>query len=460
MTTMRAANRPGGVAQAAAAAAVILLAIYLPALGRGFVKDDFGWILAARVHEWADLLRIVGSNVGFYRPLVTLTFSLDHALWGLNPYGYGLTNLALCVANAALIYALACRFQIPRAAALAGAAVWVFNFHAVNMALLWLSGRTALLVTLFALGTTHAMLAGRRLAAGALCLCALLSKEEAVMLPALLSAFAVLGPQGSASSPVVKRLRNVLERTWALWLALAIYLLLRSRSGAFGPSGAPWYYQFSFDPALLARNLLEYADRAGTTAAIAVIVVLAYTGWKRLRFPDGERAALLLAVLWIPAAYALTMFLPVRSSLYALLPSVGSALIAAAVSAAASRADPVAFRRAAITLLVLAALLVPVYWSRNDRWTDVADVSARVMSLVEAAAARRASGHVVLLDDPAAPVTFDETFSGLFPAAVQVFAGGGWNGEVLDRAAATVPPGTTVVIEMRDGAPAIGDPEP
>ncbi|MNC96546.1 hypothetical protein D3C83_139460 [compost metagenome] len=65
------------------------------------------------------------------------------------------------------------------AASLLAAATWLFNFHAVNMAVLWLSGRTALLVTLFALASAHAMLRGRALLAGGACLLALLSKEEA-----------------------------------------------------------------------------------------------------------------------------------------------------------------------------------------------------------------------------------------------------------------------------------------
>lgn len=481
MATMLRANRPSALALAAAVLGGLFLTVYLPAAGRGFLKDDFGWILAARADGWTDLARAFAENVGFYRPLVTLSFSLDHALWGLNPAGYGMTNLVLCLADGALLYALAVRLHLPRPAALAGAAAWWFNFHAINMAVLWLSGRTALLLVFFALATAHALLRGRTLAAGACCLCALLSKEEAVLLPALWTAYWWIQQGLRAQAPGLRagpgaeapdvqaaglqtvsrwaaagwhRGRVVVTRTWPLWSALGIYLVLRRQSGAFSPSDAPWYYQFSFDPALLLRNVLEYADRAGTTAAIVILILALATGWRRLHVSSAERQSALLAVIWIPAAYALTVFLPVRSSLYALFPAVGSALLVAAVASAAHRADPVRFGRAATALLLLVALLLPVYYARNERWTEAADLSARTMALVGDAASTRTPGHIVLRDAPGEPVTYDAAFSSGFPAAVELFAGPGWTGEILP-AGSEIPPTATMAIGLRDGTPVV-----
>ena len=72
--------------------------LYLPYVGRGFLKDDFRWIAEGRIESVDDLLRIVTGNLGFYRPVVTLTFGFDYALYGLHAYGYALTNFGLLVA--------------------------------------------------------------------------------------------------------------------------------------------------------------------------------------------------------------------------------------------------------------------------------------------------------------------------------------------------------------------------
>ena len=60
---------------------VVLLAlfsaIYLPDLGHGFVKDDYGWIAASRVRSLPELAHLYTTNVGFYRPLVSTTFAVD-----------------------------------------------------------------------------------------------------------------------------------------------------------------------------------------------------------------------------------------------------------------------------------------------------------------------------------------------------------------------------------------------
>ena len=46
---------------------------------------------------------------GPYMPLTWLSFAFDYRLWGMNPFGYHLTNLALHALNAGLFYLLALR---------------------------------------------------------------------------------------------------------------------------------------------------------------------------------------------------------------------------------------------------------------------------------------------------------------------------------------------------------------
>src|SRR5258706_5272451 len=236
----------------------LLGAIYLPDLGHGFVKDDYGWIAASRVQSLPDLVHLFTANVGFYRPLVSTTFAVDHALWGLNPEGYALTNVALLLADTVLLLLLARRLRLPPAAALFGVAVWVFNFHGVNMAVLWISGRTALLLCLFGQASTLAFLNNRYMAAALLAFAAMLCKEEAVVLPAL---FLTLDLTHVPERNNAGRGGHVVLRSLPLLAALGLYGFLRVHSGAFAPLDAPDYYRFTLAPRAVLRNIAQYFDR-------------------------------------------------------------------------------------------------------------------------------------------------------------------------------------------------------
>jgi hypothetical protein len=407
--------------RAAAALAAVFLAIYLPDIGHGFISDDFRWIVEGRVESARDILALFSSNVGFYRPLTSVSFAADHALWGTNAFGYGLTNLALCLACAVALFAVARRLGLPDVAAMVAAAAWLLNFHGVNMAVLWLSGRTALLASLFSLSTAWAALGGRPLLAGLLALCAMLAKEEAVALPAVFSLFFFVDE---------RRVRSAAKAA-PLWCALIVYVALRLQSGAFWPADAPSYYRFSFDPALVGRNLLEYADRAGDLflVLIGVFALATRTRWSNVS--PAERRVVTFAALWIAAMYALTVFLPVRSSLYALLPSAGSALALGAIASAAWRHDSGRYRRVAVALVILAAMLVPIYRSRNVRWVRLAELSEEVMRTIAADARGRSAGHVVLIDTPVERFNLASAFGNLLPEALRLRVGNGWTGEIV-----------------------------
>jgi hypothetical protein len=438
------------IALAAAALIAVLLAAYLPDLGHGFIKDDFRWIHDGRSESLADLASLFTTNVGFYRPLVAVSFAADYAVWQLNPLGYGLTNLLLLLADTALLFALARRLGLPREAALVAAGVFALNFHGVNMALLWPSGRTSLLALLFALLAVHAALRDWWLAAGVACLGALLSKEEAVALAPMLTLFVWL----DRALPALLRERRPTACTWPLWVALAAYFALRLQSGAFAPGDAPDYYRFTTSPLQLLRNVAEYADRAGTLAA-AVSLVFVGAAFRRpaLAFSPDERRALVFGALWIPAMFALTVLLPIRSSLYALIPSVGSALIASAIASHALRLAPVRALRTSAALIAIAALLLPVYRSRNGRWVEPAELSAHVMDAVQATATSfPAGGTVVLVDAPKSELSLDDAFGGLFPEALRLYAGPTWKGQIVTPGSmAPVDPITTITFELRGG---------
>jgi hypothetical protein len=349
-----------------------LCAIYLPDIGHGFITDDFRWIYVGRVSSIRDLPRLLAADVGFYRPLVMATFSVDYALFGLNAFPFALTNFAFLIAAAFLIVRLARALGLSALAAVTAAAVWCFNFHGVNAALLWISGRTALLLCLFALLAATALLRRRPFAAGVWCLLALLSKEEAVTLPFFLTGWAWV----TADAPD-RRWRSLVSN-WPLFGALAIYLALRLHSGAFWPGDAPSYYRFVFAPATVLKNIGEYLDRSATVPAAVALVV-----WIVVRMKPSLAAAdtrvLWFGGLWLVTGFALTLFLPVRSDLYALTPSVGSALACGVLVQAWHRRAATRVNRTLAALVVLPILLMPVYRSRNASGVAPADLSTRLL---------------------------------------------------------------------------------
>jgi hypothetical protein len=394
-----------------------LLLAYVPDLGHGFVKDDFGWIRGARINSADDAAALLTRNTGFYRPLVSATFALNYAVSGMAPLAYGVTNFALLLAGAALLFLVARRLSLPATPSALASTVWAFNFHGINMAVLWVSGRTALILSCAALASTLAVLNGRMMLGGVFCLLAMLSKEEAVVLPFLLACW--LYPTRRLSS------------MWPLFAALAIYLVLRLQSGAFWPATAPSYYRLTMQPSILFGNALEYLDRGATWPAVVVLLVAVAARTRPILAP-GERHILTLGALWFAFGYAITVSVPVRSSLYAVFPSIGACIAAAAVVTALIRQQPSRALRALAIASVIPLLLVPVYRARNVRLVAPADLSATVLRDVQRAAAPFPAGvHLVLIDDPDARFNLDTAFGGLLPDAVALTLGDRFDGEIV-----------------------------
>lgn len=411
---------------AAAFLAVTLCAVYGCDAGRGFIKDDFRWIRETRVQSPSDLAELFSRTDGFYRPLVSVSFAVNSATSGTSSRPYGLTNVALLIINAVLVWTLARRLDLAPEPALLAAGAWAFNFHGINMAVLWVCGRTALMAALGALLTAIAIASRRPIAAGLCCLVALLSREDAVLLPVLFAGWVAFDASGSLAARLVAAARL----TWPLFAALAAYLVLRLRTAAFWPGNAPDYYQFTSSPAVLVENLLQYADRAITWPAFAALVVVLASA-RTPRLDARERRAAAFGAMWLAGTFALTVLIPVRSSLYAVVPSIGAALASGAVASAAIRADR---RRTAIALtalVLLPALLLPVYWSRNRRWVRLAELSTIALEQTRQAAAAMPGTRVVLRDNPSERFTLEAAFGSLWPDAFALFLPHGTRAEIV-----------------------------
>src|SRR5437868_287602 len=174
------------------------------------------------------------------------------------------------------------------------------------------------------------------------------------------------------------------------------YAALRASAGAFTPGSAPPYYHFAFAPELVLRNALEYVDRGATIGAVLVVLTAAALRVAP-RVADNRRLFAAGAV-WFAAGYAITVFLPVRSSLYAVFPAVGAAIASAAVVdrmiAAAAVPRRVLSLAAVIAVAVLAA--IPTYRARNGRYVEPARLSERALRTIAAQAAGARPGATIV----------------------------------------------------------------
>jgi len=90
----------------------ISILIYANTLKNGFVYDDeFTIVNNTFIKSYGNLPLLLDKAAYFkrsgeisYRPVVTFTYFLDYALYGLKPLGYHSTNILLHAANGALLY--------------------------------------------------------------------------------------------------------------------------------------------------------------------------------------------------------------------------------------------------------------------------------------------------------------------------------------------------------------------
>ena len=396
---------------------LFLYAVYLPDLGRGFVKDDFAWIKTSRDAIAQPARFILPDAPGFYRPVVGVSFAADYAMHGLNPRGYGFTNLLLLVGCLAGLALVSYELRLSVCATAIALFVWCVNPHGINMALLWISGRSVLLLTMFSLFAAAAFLRGRRGIGALLLFAALLSKEEATVLPVILALWQWwCRPDRSR--------RHAAFDAVALVLPLVVYAILRMRTPAYVPATAPWFYQFTTDPVAIARNLFEYVDR-GTTMALMVLALGATVMRARPHATDQDARVLASAAVWFAGGLAITIWLPVRSSLYAVFPAVGSALACGALIDAMRRAAPDRDRPVRLAHALACVLLaVPLYRSRDTRFVEPARVSQRTLRAITAhAAGLPAHGTIILEDEPDTKSNFVNAFGTLATEAIQLYTG-------------------------------------
>lgn len=188
----------------AGALVLLALAAYWPALHAQWIWDDDSYVtenphlvgLGGLARIWSFTFDAQKDawipNTAQYYPIVFTTFWIERALVGLEPWLYHLTNVALHLANALLVWRLARVLALPGAAWIAA----LFALHPMHVeSVAWVTERKNVLSGLFYLSAFLAYLrfdaagADRKSArtayvtSFALFVCALLSKSVTATLP-------------------------------------------------------------------------------------------------------------------------------------------------------------------------------------------------------------------------------------------------------------------------------------
>ena len=303
----------------------VVAAVWLPAVGGEFVWDDLSNLVESdRLRSWSAVIDSFRHNamwsadrpqavVGTYRPLSLASFVIDYKIYGLEPWGYHLTNVLLHAVTAALLFVFFARATVAPRAAAALAVLWAVHPVCAE-AVAWVNGRSEVIALLFGVGAL-ALAATPRLGAGRLvgvsiCVAlAMLGKETGAI-------FAPLAVFVAGESDARRRRWLHPSAAAAVGSAIIVYALLRHAAleggAATGLGGAmtalsalPAVWAKALQAALLPLDLsiamlhgwlvaMPAAEQIGyAVAAVALVAGVAGLWWR------GERLGAVGLAWWL-----------------------------------------------------------------------------------------------------------------------------------------------------------------
>ncbi|MEE8411757.1 MAG: tetratricopeptide repeat protein [Acidobacteriota bacterium] len=325
----------------------------------------------------------------FFRPVIGVSYFVDHTIWGLKPFGFHLTNLLLHFACCLLVLRLGLDERLDPRAAFAGAAL--FAVHPVHVeSVAWISGRTDLIACAFVLGALvcHTRRGnGRtvfRLASWMLFAVALYSKEMAVTFPVIVFASGWLRAAGNG------RWRCAIAASAPFFVILGLYMA--SRSSVLGGQGEPFY---TLEPLawiatgmfVVARYLtllllplgldghypypaLETLLDPRAVIGAAMLALVGFAAWRLARAKSPALFWLVWAGLTLTPVLIFGRFGNVLlADRFLYLPSVGAALLAA-YGVHAAQGSERSRRRVFATVGLAIVLLGGLAASRSRVWAN------------------------------------------------------------------------------------------
>ena len=345
---------------------------FLPALRYGFVYDDDVQVLdtvAVRSVQspanyfltsvWALRNSPIPLNYNYYRPLFHSWLRVGAALFGVHSFPWHMAVLLTHLAVTVLVFFLLRRHLRDSWMAVAGSLV--FGLHPVHIeSVVWISGVTDPLAALGVLGSfllwlgkmetpCTGLLIGSLACYGA----ALLSKETAAVLPAIVFAYVLMGIPGGENALPGKpgSLTSALRETLPFMGVTALYFVLRlAVLHSFRAGSAPWLSRstvlltapsvllfylrhlvwplglrlfYDFTPVLGIRSPRFWLPSI-VLAAVAACTLL---GWRRLGTSVSGAAAWIVLPLLPVLNIALFFKDDFLHDRYLYLPSVGLALL-------------------------------------------------------------------------------------------------------------------------------------
>ncbi len=379
---------------AAVALVVVVVVVYLPSLGGGFLNLDCPWLVEENeiVRRgvgglsaiWLDLSRETRLVLGAeYLPIRDTTHWIEHHVAGLGPRPTRIANLVIYL-GAVLLF----RGTLKRA--LGGGvapevAAWLFAVHPVHVeSVAWVAGRKDVLALLFVAAALRAHAGESRwrpFVVPALLLCAVLSKSMAVAAMGLLWAVDLLArrrpdPRVYVPAAVVLALAMLVHVHVGGLVGIVSTPLGGSRWSAAAAMGRVWleYLGSVFVPTSL--SIVRDAPEVTSWSLVAV------TGWAlllvwaalgaRLAATRGStegRPVVLAAFVWffVPLLPVSQVFVPLQNfsaDRYLFLSVMGPALLVAALM------EGMGDRKALGGTLVLAGGLALFTLQRADLFAD------------------------------------------------------------------------------------------
>jgi len=365
---------------------LLVILVYSRALGNGFILDDETLILNNPVirntNSVSSLFNLsLYDSPKTYRPMQVLSYMIDYKIWGLNAFGFHLSNIILHSLNCILIYFILAALSTAGIGFAAGA---LFAVHPINASVVaYISGRADILAVLFMLLSILFFLKFSKInsliyySASLLCAClSFFCRENAMLLPLFILLI---------SPAKLKKIRYILP----FFVSVLLYISLRF--ALFGNNAAELHF-FSLPLYLSIINFLYiilkylqaiilpvnlhlfravpfitgvYDTRVLFAVSFAILFILFLLKFR-------ENKVIILAALWFLCGLIPVFFLfnaypwlkqAMMSENWLYLPAMGIFILAAVIKERAAKAGSLLFSAAVLSFACLT-------YQGNANWKD------------------------------------------------------------------------------------------
>jgi len=351
--------------------AALTFLIYQSTLSFGFVWDDHVQVESnPLILSWKTLPRAFQSNLwyqvtpegSYYRPFFMVWSVLNHSLFGLQPWGWHLTNVLLHLIATCLLFVLLRRLKVEYWTA--AIATLLFGVHPVHIEpVAWISAGSDILATILYILTFLAFLKARQnhgrqkllwmAGSWVVFACALLTKEMGLTFPVILALYLLLVPEKNSQASLYLRARTAVVASLPYAAVNVLYLaqrvhVLHGISHSYKDYGLlttlrtlpvvvlTYLRILIFPKGLNGFYHVPYVQNLSFTRFILPVVALAALAVLIAWWSRRERDPLIAFFgLWIPVCLIPALYLPtfmpgdfVRDR-YVYLPSIGFAFLLA-----------------------------------------------------------------------------------------------------------------------------------